>query len=380
MKKIIIFAFAAALLPAGLSYAARPAGGSVKISSGTAKGGPAKPAKAHASAAKPQAAKAAGAPVKISSGTAKGGPAKPAAAPVNAQAAQPAPAAAETAEDNPWAGDARLLIEKSAAKEDLGKVFADKIQGILEQLNRDRSNTGALKLWGESLNYDEMAKATIVDDGILGFLSSRLGVAQPNCKVVHAGMEHTYGYLFSVLPTKFGFKRARWVRPDIEEGFGLPKGSVGPLSAEGTLLANVSCLAGGIALKDDPAASALLNRARPFCSAAMLELTANGLRRTRLTEEVQLPGGRAVALRTDLVRFQKRSGGNTHLLVYSVYDSAAKRAFLITAFPVNEAFVENTLSPANLGENKPVQTRYNAYVEGFTGEQKGKRAVVVFEK
>lgn len=302
------------------------------------------------------------------------------AAPIQPPAAQPSAVVEETAEDRPWAGHARVLIEKAAAKEDLGPYFADSIPGILKQLDRDRSNTGALKLWGESLNYDELAKAIIVDDGILSFLSTRLGVALPDGRIVHAGMEHTYGYLFSVLPTKFGFKRARWVRPDIEVGLGLPKGSLGPLPAEGTLLANVSCLAGGIALRDDHAAAALLNSARPFCPAAMPGFSSGGFRRTRLTEEVSLPGGRKVSLRTDFVRFRKMSGGNTHLLVYSVHDSAPGRAFLITAFPVNESFVEKALDPLYLGEGKPVKTRYNAWVEGFTGERMGKRSVAVLEK
>jgi len=290
------------------------------------------------------------------------------------------PQASEKAEDCPWAGAARLLDEKAGTKEDLASVFAAYAPGILKQLDADRANTAALSLWGESINYDEFANGIIVRDEVLGFLSTRLGVARPRGRIVHAGMEHTYGYLFSLLPTKYGFKRARWVRPDIEEGLGLPRGSAGPAPSEGTLLANVTCLAGGIALKDDKKASALLKRAKPFCASALRDYAAPG--HDRLNEEVSLPGGRRVALRTDLVPFLKNSGGNDYLLVYSVYDSAAKRAFLVTAFPVNKGFVENTLSPANLGEDKPVQTRYNAHVEGFTGAGsfKGKRSVTAIGK
>lgn len=290
------------------------------------------------------------------------------------------PQASEKAEDCPWAGAARLLDAKAAGKEELSPVFAAHAPGILKQLDADRANTAALSLWGESINFDEMANGIIVHNEVLGFLSTRLGVAQPRGKIVHAGMEHTYGYLFSLLPTKFGFKRARWVRPDIEDGLGLPRGSAGPAPAEGTLLSNVTCLAGGIALKDDQAASALLERAKPFCAAALRNYSP--ARRLRLTEEVALPGGRKVALRTDFVPFLKKSGGNSHLLVYSVYDSAAKRAFLVTAFPVNEEFVERTVAPSGLGEGKAVQTRYNAHVEGFTGAGsfKGKRSVTAAGK
>lgn len=291
------------------------------------------------------------------------------------QPAQPGAAAAEGAEDCPWAGAARLLAEKADRKEELAPVLAAHAPGLLEQFRADLSNTAALALWGESINYDELAKGTIVHPGILDFLSGRLGLAKPRGKIAHAGMEHTYGYLFSLLPTRFGFKRARWVRPDIEEGLGLRRGSAGPAPAEGTLLANLTCLAGGIALKDDASASALLEKAKPFCAPSLRNYSS--ARRLRLTEEAALPGGRKVALRTDFVPFLKKAGGNSHLLVYSVYDSAIRRAYLVTAFPVGEGFVSNAVSPSGLGGDKPVQTRYNAHVEGLTGAGnfKGKRSV-----
>ncbi|MCX5790604.1 MAG: hypothetical protein NTY45_00040, partial [Elusimicrobia bacterium] len=104
---------------------------------------------------------------------------------------------------------------------------------------------------------------------------------------------------------------------------------------------------------------------------------ARPLRSTRLSEEVALPGGRKVTLRTDFVPFAKVSGGNSQLLIYSVYDSGRHRAYLITAFPVNDGFVKSVIFPAGLGAGKPVQTRYNAYVEGLTdaGKFKGTRSV-----
>jgi hypothetical protein len=190
---------------------------------------------------------------------------------------------------------------------------------------------------------------------------------------MHAGMDHTYGYLFSTLQTQFGFKRARWVQPDIDKGLGLPPGLISPAPPAGTLFSNVTCLAGNIALKDDKIASAFLKKAAARCAKPLRKFRARG--RIRVTEEVSLPGGRKVDLRTDLVPFRKVSGGNSHLLVYSVYDSAAGRAFLITAFPVAEGFVKSVTAPAGLGADKPVQPRYNAYVEGFPGVLKGKRSL-----
>jgi hypothetical protein len=274
----------------------------------------------------------------------------------------------EGPEDCPWAGVARLLPGKSEAEiEQLLQAYAP---GLPAQLEADRANPALLKLWGESINYDELANGEIADPGLLAFLSGRLGAAAPRGRLMHAGAEHTYGYLFSLLPTKFGFKRARWVRPDIEDGLGLPRGSVGPNPPGGTLLANVTCLAGGIALKDDPYAWAQLGRAAGGCSPAVKKFSFSGVKRTRLSEEVALPGGRRVVLRTDFVPFSRSAGGNTHLLVYSVYDSALRQAYLVTTFAVAQAFVETATAAGGLGRDKPVQTRYNAHVEGLTGAGK----------
>ena len=173
------------------------------------------------------------------------------------------PIPGERAEDCPWAGAARLLSAEADAGRDVGPVFAARTPGLLRQLDADAANPALLELWGESINYDELANGEIVRPETLAFLAARLGAAGPRGRIIHAGLEHTYGYLFSLLPTKFGFKRARWVRPDIEQGLGLPRGAAGPAPSEGTLLSNITCLAGGIALMDDPAARALLGRGRP---------------------------------------------------------------------------------------------------------------------
>lgn len=292
------------------------------------------------------------------------------------------PAAGETAEDCPWAGAARDLAAAAAAGAGLEQVFEASLPGLLAQMDKDRATPGLLALWGESINYDELANGEIVRPEILSFIASRLGAAQPRGRVVHAGLEHTYGYLFSLLPTKFGFKRARWVKPDIEKGLGLRAGSAGPAPSEGTLLANITCLAGGIALKDDSAAWGVLKKAGGYCSGAVKKYAFSAVKRTRLTEEVALPGGRRVTLRTDFAPFLAPAGGNTHLLVYSVRDTAAAHAYLVTAFPVNAVFVENATAAGGLGKDKPVQTRYNAHVEGLTGTGKfnGLRAAARLKK
>ncbi len=272
------------------------------------------------------------------------------------------PVAGETAADCPWAGAARLI----EAGENVSEVFSTYTPGLLKQLDADKAHPAIPRFWGESVNYDELAKGEIVRPGILSFIAERAHVSPPEGRIMHAGLEHTYGYLLSLLPTKFGFKRARWVRPDIEDGLGLPRGSLGPSPSSGTLLSNITCLAGGIAFREDAAVYERLEKSSAACSAAIRQYAFSPIKRTRLTEEVRLDGGRAVSLRTDLVPFNSEAGGNTHLLVYSVHDSARGGAFLVTAFPVNAASVERSLARSGLGKKKPVQTRCNAYVRGLT--------------
>ncbi|MDQ7774029.1 MAG: hypothetical protein RDU13_10980 [Elusimicrobiales bacterium] len=287
--------------------------------------------------------------------------------------AKPGEPAAEDALDCPWAGMARLMEENAVKGLPLAPVLADHAPGLAMQLASDKLNAGLKELWGESVNFDEMVRATIVHDSILFFLAGELALPGPRGKIVHAGMEHAYGYLFSLLPTKFGFKRARWVRDDIEAGLGFARGALGPSPAEGTLLANITCMSGAAAFADDAAAAAKLAKASYACGSAARGWKAPG--HFRLTETVSLSRKRSVSLRTDFLPFTSvTSGGNAYLLVYSVKDTSRPHAVLVTAFPVGEGFVKNALNPEYLGEGKQVQTRYNAWVEGFNGKLKGTRS------
>lgn len=283
----------------------------------------------------------------------------------------------EKQEDCPWAGVARVLNEKVKNNEDLSFVFENYIPSLLAQIDYESRNKALLELWGKSLNYDEFEHAEIVNPEILKFIAKRLGVPEPKGRIVHAGMEHTYGYLFSLLDTKFGFKRARWVKPDIENGLGLPRGYIGPNPPEGSLLLNVSCLIGGIALRDDKVSWNLLLKVSEYCPSVIKNYSFSKIKHTRLTEKISLKNGRTVILRTDLVPFSSKQYGNEYLLIYSVYDSLYGRAFLITAFPVSSGFYRMVTNPENLGDNKKIKTRYNAYVEGVTGKGyfKGTRTV-----
>jgi hypothetical protein len=269
--------------------------------------------------------------------------------------------------DCPWAGVGRLLLEKAEKKESLDSVFLAYAPGIIEQLNKDKSNASSFNIWGESINFDEMMHATIVHTDILSYLASKLDIAEPNGKIIHAGMEHTYGYLFSVLETKYGFKRARWVKPDIEKGLGLEKGILGPKPKKGSLFSNVTCFAGNISLRNDLSAQDLLQKIS--CPASLKEYASGKVKRLRLAETVTLPGHRNIILRTDFIPFSKVSPkGNAYVLIYSIYDSKEDKAKLITLFPVGKSFVDRVTAINSLGTDKPIKTRYNAWVEGFSGK------------
>ena len=70
-------------------------------------------------------------------------------------------------------------------------------------------------------------------------------------KIVHAGLDHTYAYLFSTLKTKYGFKRDRWLNDSIENGFQIKSFSLRPWPIEGTLLSNLTYFIGQIVYQTD---------------------------------------------------------------------------------------------------------------------------------
>ena len=208
---------------------------------------------------------------------------------------------------------------------------------LVAMAERDSRDPEMLALWGKSVNFDEHAKAVIVDPATLKALFAAAHVAPG-----HAGVTHTYGYLTSTLVTPYGYKRDRWTSGVIERGFGLPAGFLSPAPSTGTLLSNVTAFAGSIAFRGEPKELAIATRGRgPFPA----------VHPSRLTETV----GKAV-VRTDFVPYLHGDGA---LLVYSWRDLKAKRSYLITAFPVETKFAAGLFDPRELGKGKKVSARYN---------------------
>ena len=289
----------------------------------------------------------------------------------------------ELQEDCPWAGIARGLATEAQSHELSPADLKEAAPDLYAQISRDAAQTQLKGLWGQSINYDELAKGIILNPAILKVLSKSFQVPWISDRIAHAGMEHTYGYLFSTLKTAFGYKRARWVHGDTERGFGLPAGTLSPAapSAGGsTLFANATFFFGKIAFRNDAATLKVLVANCTGVPKALQSFAFSSLKTIRLEETL---ASKNVVLRTDLVPFtvkpsETNPGTNQYLLVYSVVvDGTAK---LITGFPVGQGFVDSTLNKDNLGDDKPIITRYNAFVDGISGNSfNGTRRTIVVE-
>lgn len=279
----------------------------------------------------------------------------------------------ETAEDCPWAEITRALENAITRGEDLEKTFEKIFPHFLEKIETEgKLHSGPEEykaLWGKSLNFDEGAKSIIIENPIIDMILSRASVRPRDGRIVHAGFEHTYGYLFSNLSTPYGYKRARWVRNDIELGFGFPAGLMGPLPPTGGLFSNVTYFAGSIAFRNDPEVLKIIKKGlgvSPF----LRTMDLSTLKPTRLQETITLAGGRTITLRSDFVPFTGPTGANAEVLIYSIKDSNLPFPQLISMFPVAKNYRDGALNPKNLGVDKTISTRYNAYVVGVTGTNK----------
>jgi len=294
----------------------------------------------------------------------------------------------ETDLDCPWAAIARSLEQVPASKVEshLNTIAPD----FLKRLDLEAKHTEAMKqLWGQSINFDEGAKSIIVPDAIIDVILKRAGVRPRHSdKIVHAGFEHTYGYLLSNLKTPYGYKRLRWVRPDIENGFALPKGTIAPYPEKGGLFANITYFAGRIVFRDETvqaqAARKILGETMGV-SDDLKSFDFKTLHGKRLVETLKLPSGRTVEIRSDFVPFTvaagESTGGNAELLIYSVYDSNLKLPYLVTAFPIGKGFSDGATNPSGLGEAQKIATRYNAWISGVTDSKvplTGTRSVTTF--
>jgi hypothetical protein len=230
-----------------------------------------------------------------------------------------------------------------------------------------------------SINYDDLVKEQIVKPSILevinGICEWQPSVQSTNSHVYHAGLLHTYGYLFSQLKTSFGYKRDRWISKNVACALGLPGNIWGPYPYNSHFFINVSFLAASIAFRTEEwMPKDLKGVALPLQAFDFLRLPS-----TRIQETICFPNGFDLFLRTDLIKFEIPSeSGETFLLIYSIRDSRDKQSFLITLFPVSTETAQKLLSQ-EISEVENIKIQYNAYFqEASSAVYQGIREIIYF--
>ena len=200
---------------------------------------------------------------------------------------------------------------------------------LYKQIEQDSKDLELTSFWGKSYNFDSGAKKQIIDEAIIGDLQGLFQIKNDNL-IVHAGITHTYGYLFSVLNTPYGFKRKRWIDPTLNLAFSFSGKSLSPETLEGGLLSNITYFAGTIAFKlpkDREALKSLKN-----VSTEVKHFDFSKLSIVTLEEEINQAGTSVQTLRTTLVKlpFKRADEENDYLLIYSILDSLLQKEVLIT--------------------------------------------------
>lgn len=240
---------------------------------------------------------------------------------------------------------------------------------VYRQITRDSRHPALLAAWGKSRNVDDNVGATIVPPAIVEAIGSTAGVPMRGVNV-HAGLLHTYGYLFSSLQTPYGLKRDRWLSKTLEQGFGLDTQLLSDHPGAGTLLANATWFFGHIAFRDRPAALRRFAAAAPIVAPELVRHDFRSYEVLRIVEQAEPTGTlkRPVTFVTDLIPYPNpptAPGAESTLLVYSVQIGEKSPRKLITGFPIRTEMVRTLLDDVPERGRTQVGPRYNAYVPGL---------------
>ncbi len=196
---------------------------------------------------------------------------------------------------------------------------------------------------------------------------------------IPAGLLSTYGSLDPA--AALSRESTTWTTDVLTKAFGLPRGLLGPAPANGTLLANATALFGQIAFYGSTARLSELREAAAYAAPALQRFNTAAALGRRLVEVVNLttPSFRTIRLYTDVIPLPQPDGELTHLLVYSVDDTAfAGGQHLVTGFATTQHAVDNLFDPATLGPDRKITSRYQYAAEPEAGTSwRGTRAVVL---
>ena len=252
-------------------------------------------------------------------------------------------------------------------------------KNIAHQLELIKNDQVVVNLWGMSQNFDAGAKQIILDEKIIGDLQGNFKITNDN-QTVHAGIMHTYGYLFSTLNTPYGYKRWRWTIPTFTEAMGLKDKSISPHPKTGTLLSNLTYFAGKIAFKSKDKLTALEKISN--VSEEIKNFPYQNLEVVTLEEQITNSPKFNYFFRTNFIKIlnkvtKNHQEDNDYLLIYSLVEPLTKEEKLITVFPIKkDAFLKST-DELLLGSNRPIFVRYNAAI-GSSKEDRfeGSRVII----
>ncbi len=253
------------------------------------------------------------------------------------------------------------------------RLFESLAPSIAEQIDRDRGSSGPMIFWGTSSNFDELAQAEIVDPAILEPLLRLAGQPEEPLSP-HAGLQHTYGYLFSTIDTPFGKKRDRWTGTGLEQSLGLKPDTLSPQPSGGTLLSNATWVAGQVAFAGSQRLNWLERCLRHRVSTDLHTIDWSRGKSCRLIESVAAPRSeKRIQICTDVIRMPVGSRrvrpSSDWLLVYSVHDERERWPKLVTMFTVGEAFVEALQERGRIRRRSDIRLRFNAVVAGLPSHE-----------
>ncbi len=256
------------------------------------------------------------------------------------------------------------IVKSFDGKQDFVQHLKQQEKHIYNQLEQIKNDQTLLSMWGLSQNFDAGAKQIILDEKIIGDLQGVFNVKNDN-QVVHAGIMHTYGYLFSTLNTPYGYKRWRWTIPTFTEGMGLKEKSISPHPKSGSLLSNLTYFAGKIAFKSKSRIDELEQLKN--VSNEIKNFPYQNLEVVSLVEQVTNSKKFNYQFKTDFVKIihkvtKNHQDENDYLLIYSIVEPETKIEKLITVFPIKkDAFLKST-DELLLGSDRPIFVRYNAFI------------------
>lgn len=219
-----------------------------------------------------------------------------------------------------------------------------------------------------STTVDEHAGAAVIPDWFGEMIHRRAGLPFHR-DLAHAGLTHTYGYLFSNTVTPYGLKRDRWINGDIAAVLGIDRRWLTGNPPAGTLLANATyCFASIAGFTTVPPSAHLDGAVAPdrFDLSVITESATH-----EQVGDDRRPLDAPTVIRTYLFRpaDPPRAPDRT-LLVYTVERNGLE--LLVTGFAVHDDYARSLLDE-DPGGRFPL--RFNARIIGIGTLLIGSRSV-----